>query len=237
MVTQADRDKSARGLILLSRERSSCPLCGKELYRGETSYNFLEAVVIGDPETRRMVRHGRKHCLDHHEQYPLWNLVPRQEFKKKTTADPKPIEDIDGMVDSLVFLSMINAAKVFPINSTMPVGDINPEMVASKLIGRISIAIGWLRWVFPRRDQLRNSLANSAEVVQSKTKQLLEEFHASACTFVYGEAFKRLFMVGVNRALILNELQLLSFKPGRFRVRPFFAFHHDGGTLSQAGNV
>jgi hypothetical protein len=166
-----------------------------------------------------MVRHGRKHCLDHHEQYPLWNLVSCQEFKKNTTADPKPIEDIDCTVDALVCRSMINAAKLFPINSTIPVGDINPNMVASKLISRISVASAWLYWVFPRQDKLRNSLVSSAEVVQSKTELVMEELHASAVTLLCSEPFRRLFKVGANRALILNELQLLSFQPGRFRVR------------------
>jgi hypothetical protein len=53
-----------------------------------------------------MVRHGRKHCSEHHPQYPLWDLASRQEGVKSTEAT----EDIEGMVD----FSMINAAGTFP---------------------------------------------------------------------------------------------------------------------------
>jgi hypothetical protein len=134
--------------LLSSDKAAKCPLCNLVFYRGQETYNFLSPIIINSADSRKLVRHGRKHCLEEHDGSWLWNFV----------SDPcqtSPHKTIEDKLDTLVCLALGQGAKLFPLDPQRSCSLYTNHELVELFNCRVIAAIAWLKWNFPRRTGLR----------------------------------------------------------------------------------
>ena len=120
-----------------------CPLCSELFYVGEESYDFYSLQC--HPRSRKLVRAGRKHCLEKHPDKWVWNFI-----KKDSLVAVKSEEK----VDALVCLGLSMASKLFPLTPGLPLSFYDTEELLYLWTARIMGARAWLQLGLPRRPEL-----------------------------------------------------------------------------------
>jgi hypothetical protein len=134
--------------LLSSDKAAKCPLCNLVFFRGRQTYNFLSPITINSPESRKLVRHGRKHCVEEHDGGWLWNFVP-------DPCQASPHKTIEDKLDTLVCLALGQGARLFPLDPQRSCFSHTNHKLAELFNSRVIAAIAWLKWNFPRRTGLR----------------------------------------------------------------------------------
>lgn len=118
-----------------------CPLCSEVIYIGDEGYDFL----LPQRNCRKIIRAGRKHCLEKHPDKMVWN------FAKKDRLVPRNSKD---NLDALVCLALSMGAKVFPLIPGVPICFYNTEELLSLWKDRLAAGCAWLHWGLSRRPEL-----------------------------------------------------------------------------------
>jgi len=194
----------ACAMLKLDGQGAVCPLCDKTFFQGTLcSYDFMSPVSMKHgPENRKLAKYGVEHCRDVHGNRPefmLWNLVPYGRHRMVPRSR-------GARLDALVSLAIRNAAVLFPLEAGKCCRDYTLEDLQSLHMSRCSSAIGWLKWYFPKRQNLQRykegleqalldlrALHNSIHVLEKRLEDEGPEFR-------------------------VNFLQLLAFSPGFYRT-------------------
>jgi hypothetical protein len=155
----------AASYLLSSDKAAKCPLCSQVFFRGQETYNFLHPIIIKSAESRKLVRHGRKHCREEHAGRWLWNFV-------SDLSQTSPHKTAEDKLDTLVCLALGQGARLFPLEPQRSCSLYTNDELIELFKTRVIAAIAWLKWNFPRRTGLRKMFGVFQEEADSRLREL-----------------------------------------------------------------
>lgn len=145
-----------------------CPLCHEIFLHGRNQYDFLTRIPHSSPENRKLLRYGRKHCREKHDDRWVWNFVSDERLTESWL-------DKEEKVHALILLALARGAKLFPLPPQTSCGAYTCQALMNVFYSRLSAACAWLQWSFPRRTKLRETFWDCKSDADKRLRLLMAD--------------------------------------------------------------